>query len=175
MIYVGKHDTLKNIKNYLGSGLYLKRAIKKYGKENFKRITLENVTEKTWRERERYWIKKLDSRNIKIGYNISRGGEGGNLIGTENTFYGKSHSKKQKAIWSANRKNTRLGKENTFYGKKHTNKSKENNRNKHFCIKIKIYEHEYPSITYASKKIGKSKTFIYARLKDTNNKDFTFI
>jgi hypothetical protein len=39
--YIGIHQT-KNINDgYLGSGLYFLRAVKKYGKENFKREILE--------------------------------------------------------------------------------------------------------------------------------------
>lgn len=39
-IYIGVHST-KNINDgYLGSGTALKKAVKKYGKQNFKRIIL---------------------------------------------------------------------------------------------------------------------------------------
>ena len=36
-IYIGKHITNTIGDNYLGSGIYLLNAIKKYGKENFKK------------------------------------------------------------------------------------------------------------------------------------------
>jgi len=36
-IYVGKHNTSAN-DGYLGSGKLIKQAVKKYGKENIKRI-----------------------------------------------------------------------------------------------------------------------------------------
>lgn len=73
-IYIGK-DSNDN-PSYLGSGLYLKRAIKKYGKENFIKETLEICDLSNINEREIYWIAKLDARNLKIGYNITMGGEG---------------------------------------------------------------------------------------------------
>jgi hypothetical protein len=72
--YIGK-DT-KNNPNYLGSGKYLHRAIKKYGIENFKKEILEACIDiKTLNEREKYWIKETNAQ--KIGYNIADGGTGG--------------------------------------------------------------------------------------------------
>ena len=40
-IYVGLHVTSNLEDDYLGSGSQLKSAVKKYGKENFKRETLK--------------------------------------------------------------------------------------------------------------------------------------
>jgi hypothetical protein len=74
-IYVGFDS--KNRKLYYGSGLIIKQVIKKYGKENFKKEILEYVKEDNWQKREKYWIKKLNSIDKKIGYNITEGGEGG--------------------------------------------------------------------------------------------------
>jgi len=76
MIYIGKY--CGNQKSYLGSGKNLKKAIKKYGKKNFTRETLEDgITDHDYLcEREIYWIKKYSSTDRKIGYNICCGGEG---------------------------------------------------------------------------------------------------
>ena len=72
-IYIGQDS--KNNPDYLGSGTIIKRAIKKYGKENFKKEILEICTTKQeMDEKEKFWIKKLNS--IKNGYNISEGGDG---------------------------------------------------------------------------------------------------
>ena len=72
--YIGK-DTKDN-PNYFGSGIVLRRAIKKYGKENFMKQTIEVCsTEEELNEREIYWIDKLDARNPEVGYNILKGGE----------------------------------------------------------------------------------------------------
>lgn len=77
-VYVGKHRCFKqHDKRYLGSGKLLKRAIKKYGIDNFIQEILEYTnSEEENREREIFWIKELNSQ-IPNGYNISPGGLGG--------------------------------------------------------------------------------------------------
>lgn len=76
--YVGQHQTENLNDSYLGSGLLLSRAIKKYGIENFEREILEECDNKhLMNEREKFWIERFDARNKDIGYNIAFGGEGG--------------------------------------------------------------------------------------------------
>lgn len=78
-IYIGK-DTVSD-KNYYGSGLLIKRAIDKNGIENFKKEIIEEC--KNNDElciREKYWIEKYNSNNLEIGYNISKGGDGGDTF-----------------------------------------------------------------------------------------------
>lgn len=78
-IYIGKDE--KNRKNYLGSGLLIKRAIKFYGRDYFKKYILEEVEDKkTLVEKEVYWIKYFRCTNRNIGYNITSGGEGGDTL-----------------------------------------------------------------------------------------------
>lgn len=73
--YIGQ-DT-KNNPEYLGSGKLIQKAIQKYGKENFiKEILVEVSTQKELNEMEIYWIDKLNSTDKNIGYNIMPGGEG---------------------------------------------------------------------------------------------------
>lgn len=75
-IYIGQDS--RNNPNYYGSGKVLKSAISKYGKENFQKEILEYcATKDELNEREIYWIQFYKS-NIS-GYNISTGGNGGNL------------------------------------------------------------------------------------------------
>lgn len=79
--YVGKDE--KNNPNYLGSGINLNRAIKKYGRENFIKETIEVCsTREELIEREKYWIKETKAQ--ELGYNIADGGWGGNTISEEN-------------------------------------------------------------------------------------------
>jgi hypothetical protein len=56
--YIGSHYG-KTDDEYLGSGLLISRAIKKYGKENFKKEILEIQSNKQLMlERESYWLNK---------------------------------------------------------------------------------------------------------------------
>lgn len=83
MKYIGqkKYDKRGNWKTYLGSGIYLNRAIQKYGEEHFKkRIIEECSSKKELNEREIYWINYYNSVNSDEFYNISNGGDGGNTI-----------------------------------------------------------------------------------------------
>lgn len=80
-IYIGKRVYRKKDDNwYLGSGIYLNKSIKKYGRKNFKKEILEWCNDKKHLcEREIYWIKEFNATNLKIGYNLSLGGDGGNV------------------------------------------------------------------------------------------------
>jgi len=76
-IYVGKNIT--NDVSYMGSGIILERAKKKYGVNNFVKEIIEKcLSEEKLNEREKYWIEQLQSTNRNIGYNIAEGGNGGN-------------------------------------------------------------------------------------------------
>lgn len=78
--YVGKDE--RNKPDYLGSGINLHRAIKKYGEENFIKETVEVCsTREELIEREKYWIKETKAQ--EIGYNIADGGWGGNTYDEE--------------------------------------------------------------------------------------------
>jgi len=76
-IYIGQ--TAINRSSYIGSGSVMKKAIRKYGKFNFSKIVLRtnipNAEELNfWEE---YYISLFNSRNTKIGYNITPGGDNG--------------------------------------------------------------------------------------------------
>lgn len=84
-IYIGQHN--KSDDNYLGSGSLILEAIKKYGKDNFVRETLETVHDnniesfrKQLNDREIYYIKKFNTLDKSIGYNILPGGQSSHFI-----------------------------------------------------------------------------------------------
>lgn len=76
-IYVGKHKTKNKNDDYMGSGLNIRRAIKKYGKDKFiKEIIYECSSEEEMNQREKdivdeEFILRMDT------YNINVGGDGG--------------------------------------------------------------------------------------------------
>lgn len=78
-IYIGQ--TTKSINSsYLGSGTIIIKAVKKYGKDSFIKEVLEVLEDLCeLSEREIYWIEYYNSTDRNIGYNISSGGNGGNL------------------------------------------------------------------------------------------------
>ena len=97
-IYIGQH--CGSNPNYIGSGILISKAIKKYGRENFKREILEycdNVDHMN--EREIIWIARYDSTNPLIGYNLARGGGGlteESIKKMSKAMRGKKHSEETK-------------------------------------------------------------------------------
>lgn len=78
-IYIGCHSTENLNDGYLGSGKFLKRAVKKYGKENFKREILKFFdNEKDMYNYEREIVNE-DFIKAKTNYNSALGGGRGNL------------------------------------------------------------------------------------------------
>lgn len=82
-IYIGQ--SINDDPKYLGSGVFLKNAIEKYGKENFLKEVIDVVDSvDELNEKEIYWIEKYNSTDKNIGYNLCSGGKGFKI------YYGKS-------------------------------------------------------------------------------------
>lgn len=76
-VYVGQHTSKELKDNYLGSGKYLLRAVKKSGKENFKLGHLDYASNKAeLDEKEIFWIKFFRDQGRLELYNIADGGGG---------------------------------------------------------------------------------------------------
>ncbi len=77
-IYMGAHSTNDLEDGYLGSGVLLRKAIAKYGEDNFKRYIVEHLDDPYAmysRERElvnEEFVKRRDTYNVEIG---GRGGK----------------------------------------------------------------------------------------------------
>jgi hypothetical protein len=96
--YIGKYIKCNSNEefqqsNYWGSGIYIARAIKKYGIENFKKWVILHCDNKDDCFYEKLWIKKLNTLTPN-GYNISKGGDG--IIGYICTD---THKQKLKKSW----------------------------------------------------------------------------
>lgn len=82
-IYIGIHKTKNLNDGYFGSGTLLKKAIKKYGKNNFiLEILSFHNSESDLLEKERYLIKEYNSTDKTIGYNMATG-QGGYSLSEE--------------------------------------------------------------------------------------------
>ena len=82
-IYIGSDTKNHGIGDpeYLGSGSLIIKAVVKYGRNNFIKETIHECrTLNELKELESYYIKKHDSNNRKVGYNISDGYWGGNTL-----------------------------------------------------------------------------------------------
>lgn len=89
--------------DYFGSGLYIRRAIKQYGKYNFKKEILEVCSnKKELGQRERYWVDKLNTL-VPNGYNLTDGGEIGYVL-TEEARERISTKMKEYTLSSKNKK-----------------------------------------------------------------------
>ena len=146
-IYIGQHMAEAFDKYYKGSGQLLQRAFKKYGKENFACEMLETAeTKEELDGLEQFWITKLNSRDLMIGYNIVAGG--GGTVGYKHTDRAKkamSEAKKalppmsdlwRAAIGAASKGRiksdvTRAKLRAARLGKKHTEETKQKLRDAH--------------------------------------------
>jgi hypothetical protein len=78
-IYIGKDTT--SDPNYFGSGLIINRAFEKYGIENFIKEVIDETDDYIeLSNKEIYWIDQYNSTDRKVGYNISKGGDGGDTL-----------------------------------------------------------------------------------------------
>ena len=177
-IYIGKHSTDKLNDGYMGSGKLIKKAIQKYGIENFTKEYLAFCdTEEKLNWLERFYIKKYKAR--EAGYNLTDGGEGmlnpkseireklsNSHKGEKNPMFGKPRSEETKRKISAAKKgkhnnnkgennHNNKGENNPFYGKEHSEETKQKISD---AMKGKTFSEETKRKISASKK-GKHKVW----------------
>lgn len=148
--YVGQDS--KNNPEYLGSGILLNKAIKKYGEQFFVKEILEYCSSKEeLNEKEKFWIEKLKAK--ELGYNVADGGSGGNTY-TEETKTRVSNLLKNKFV----SQETRQKMSQSRRGFTHTEESKKKMSNAHTGKKL-TQEHK-DNIGKYSKTSVKSKEFL---------------
>ena len=199
--YIGK--TTKSLKERIinhfysskyNSECYIHRAIRKYGKANFKIEIIEEVNNiNLIDEKEIYWISYYNT--LKEGYNMTSGGEGGKILCAKSR--NKQKEKRKLQIFSEETKQkirqsrlgklasnatkqklseTHLGEKNGFYGKQHKNESKEKNRVAHSGTNNSCYGKIWINNTIINKLIYpemfsslEKDGFVLGRLTSWNN------
>jgi hypothetical protein len=135
-IYIGIHYSDNKNDNYLGSGKTLKKAIKKYGKENFKKEILFIYDNKQDALNKEFEIVNEDFVKSSKNYNMKIGGEGGwdyvnNILTNDILHMKKKYSKVSASLkkkyangelkgWQINMNSETNG----FKGKHHSEKTK---------------------------------------------------
>jgi group I intron endonuclease len=101
--YIGKD--INNNPKYLGSGSVLKKAIKKYGKENFKKEILEYCNSKEELcQREEYWLNFHNAETDPLYYNKTNKAFGN----SGQTKEGKDKISKSRKGWTPSDKTKKL-------------------------------------------------------------------
>lgn len=114
--YIGKRTKPYFDTKYYGSGKHLKRALKKYGKENFSVEILQWCgSEEELNQAEKDWIKALNAQENENFYNISAGGDWGDIS--------KGMSPQEKAEWGEKISKANTGKKRTPEQRKHISDS----------------------------------------------------
>lgn len=142
-IYIGKHETFNVNDDYFGSGKQLKRAIKKYGLENFTKtilIELQNAEEMNLLEKlvvTPEFCAREDVYNINVGgdggwnyvnqfnsnkiFNKSKGGKVGGPAFHKKYLTNMEFRQQMNMLWASNLQKTRLKYPDKFNRKKDKN------------------------------------------------------
>lgn len=166
MCYIGKceYHRKNNWKSYLGSGVYLKKAIKKYGSHNFDRVILKEASSKDELESmEEYYLKLFKVVESPRFYNLKYSSVGGD------TFTNHPNQKNIRLKKSENTKGVKNPRFNCTYSPETKSKiSKANSK------EIIVDTIEYSSITEYANKFNIGKTTVVHRLRSPNFENYTY-
>lgn len=126
-IYVGKtNDFNRRMAEHKRANLYVDKAIRKHGWENFIVEVLEECeTPEQLNEREIFWIAELNSKSPN-GYNLTDGGDGGKTCSGENSpCFGRHHTAETRARMSL----SHMGKKNSEEARDKISKRQLGNKN----------------------------------------------
>ena len=165
--YIGKlvFNRINDWYKYLGSGIYLKRAITKYGKENFTKVLLAYAeTSKELEQLEEQFIRMLNAVESPEYYNLKYTSIGGD------TF---TNNPNKEHIRTLHRQNA-IGSNNNMFGKPKSaytiQRIKEAN-SKPVLIEGVIFN----SAREAARQLGIPSGTVFSRLRSKNYKDWVKI
>ena len=186
--YIGQHKYKKLDDFYMGSGVLIKRAIKKHGIENFKKEILYSRIQyrETADDMERFAIAK--ERAIgKAEYNLANGGQGGNqgiklseetkqkisekMKGNNNSKGIKLSEETRKKISEAEKGKPGLkGKKNPMWGRHHSEETRKKLSEAKIGEKNPNYGKSLSEET--RKKISEARKEMLAAYKKSGRKDW---
>lgn len=108
--YIGQHKTENPLDDYMGSGLLIEKAIKKYSIDNFiKTILYDFDSFEKMNDKEKEMVQLSNCYPIDpMSYNLKAGGYGGQLSGEFNPLFGRKFSEEHKQHLSDALKNRKL-------------------------------------------------------------------
>lgn len=162
--YIGRHST-NNIKdNYIGSGKMLRRAIKKYGLNNF--VCMPLCFFDTYEEcvEEEKWLVDTDYCSLNDNYNIVKGGENPVMYGELNPSWKGGISKDPMYRKKGVPYNFK-GENNPRYGYKYSEQEKQDMILTQKCTSFYVDDIYYNSINEYSRTHKKSFDYIKRRLE----------
>jgi group I intron endonuclease len=144
-LYIGKSKNIENrIRDHIKelyrnkhANKHLQTSFNKYGIDNFQFETIEifDTLDKAYlNEREKYWISFYKTIDSKYGYNKTKGGDGGELIGESlesmrNKLKGRKCKEDVKLFLSITMKGQNSGENNGMFQKIPWNKGKSKDKN----------------------------------------------
>lgn len=176
-IYIGQHKVPlihETFYRYMGKGIAITEAIKKYGKENFEKEIIEYIDDDEKHqyvsEREIYWISYYNS-TAPNGYNISPGGEGGT---TSEIAKRSAKTRKQNGYKFSNETKQKISLATKNKSKSEIHKKHLSDHHRLRCVKTIIFEdgsmpiETYMSIENIAKIFNIKTTSILRRASETN-------
>lgn len=159
--YIGRDS--KNDPKYFGSGHALLQAMKKYGKENFKKEIIEECKNFDELEtREEYWLNHYGAGKSDEFYNMHNHSSGGSLgvnISNETRKKLRDFNLGKKLSVETKRKmsEARQGEKNHFFGKTHSEESRKKIKEARRNQVIRISEETKQKIRDTQKGIPRKK------------------